>query len=225
MVIDPEQPGPGIITERDVLQSMGSGQDPNTELVRDHLSPELTFAAPDWSLERAAEAMVPRRLPPPRGGGRRRDGRRALDARHRALLGGGRRDVLVTARRGRQRGVERLNARAAARRSPAVSRRSSGRSRSPQITTPIPTMTQESTTPTIAIVRPKAGPPGDTRGPGDGSTRPALRRMGPRPVSPLPSVDQPHEPAEREDDDRDRARDQAGAQVLVGEPSVHGWWF
>jgi CBS domain-containing protein len=58
VVIDPEQPGPGIITERDVLQSVGSGQDPNSELVRDHLSPEITFAAPDWSLERAAEAMV-----------------------------------------------------------------------------------------------------------------------------------------------------------------------
>jgi CBS domain-containing protein len=58
VVIDPEQPGPGIITERDVLQSVGRGQDPNAELVRDHLSPEITFAAPDWSLERAAEAMV-----------------------------------------------------------------------------------------------------------------------------------------------------------------------
>ena len=54
VVLDPEQPGPGIITERDVLQSVGSGQDPNTELVRDHLSPKITFAAPDWSLERAA---------------------------------------------------------------------------------------------------------------------------------------------------------------------------
>src|SRR5919106_5446815 len=58
VVIDPEQPGPGIITERDVLQSVGAGQDPNSERVRDHLSPEITFAAPDWSLERAAEAMV-----------------------------------------------------------------------------------------------------------------------------------------------------------------------
>ena len=58
VVIDPEQPGPGIITERDLLMSVGSGQDPNAELVRDHLSPELTFAAPEWSLERAAEAMV-----------------------------------------------------------------------------------------------------------------------------------------------------------------------
>jgi CBS domain-containing protein len=58
VVIDLEQPGPGIITERDLLMSVGAGQDPNAELVRDHLSPELTFAAPDWSLERAAEAMV-----------------------------------------------------------------------------------------------------------------------------------------------------------------------
>jgi CBS domain-containing protein len=58
VVIDPEQPGPGIITERDVLRSVGSGLDPNVELVQDHLSAELTFASPDWSLEHAAEAMV-----------------------------------------------------------------------------------------------------------------------------------------------------------------------
>ena len=58
VVLDPEQPGPGIITERDVLQSVGQGQNPDTELVRDHLSADITFAAPDWSLERAAEAMV-----------------------------------------------------------------------------------------------------------------------------------------------------------------------
>lgn len=58
VVIDPEQPGPGIITERDLLLSLGSGQDPDTEKVGDHLSAHLTFASPDWSLERAAEAMV-----------------------------------------------------------------------------------------------------------------------------------------------------------------------
>jgi CBS domain-containing protein len=58
VVIDPEQPGPGIVTERDLLQSIGAGQDPDRELVADHLSADLTFAAPDWSLERAAEAMV-----------------------------------------------------------------------------------------------------------------------------------------------------------------------
>ena len=58
VVIDPEQPGPGILTERDVLQAIADGQDPDNEQVADHLSSELTFAAPDWSLERAAEAMV-----------------------------------------------------------------------------------------------------------------------------------------------------------------------
>ena len=58
VVMDPEAPGPGIITERDLLTSLGDGQDPDTERVSDHLSSQLTFAAPDWSLEAAAEAMV-----------------------------------------------------------------------------------------------------------------------------------------------------------------------
>jgi CBS domain-containing protein len=58
VVIDPDLPGPGIVTERDVLQSIAQGQSPDEERVSDHLSPELTFAAPEWSLERAAEAMV-----------------------------------------------------------------------------------------------------------------------------------------------------------------------
>src|SRR4051795_1605192 len=58
VVNDPEQPGPGIITERDILESIGSGQDPDQEQVCWHLSSNLTFASPDWSLERAAEAMV-----------------------------------------------------------------------------------------------------------------------------------------------------------------------
>jgi CBS domain-containing protein len=58
VVIDPEQPGPGIITERDLLNSIALGQDPSAELVQDHLSADITFASPEWSLERAAEAMV-----------------------------------------------------------------------------------------------------------------------------------------------------------------------
>jgi CBS domain-containing protein len=58
VVLDPEQPGPGIITERDILQSLGTGQNPDEEHVGEHLSANLTFASPDWSLERAAEAMV-----------------------------------------------------------------------------------------------------------------------------------------------------------------------
>jgi CBS domain-containing protein len=58
VVVDPEEQGPGIITERDILISLGSGEDPASERVCDHLSAKLTFASPDWSLERAAEAMV-----------------------------------------------------------------------------------------------------------------------------------------------------------------------
>jgi CBS domain-containing protein len=58
VVNDPDQPGPGIITERDILDSIGAGQDPDSERVGEHLSANLTFAGPDWSLERAAEAMV-----------------------------------------------------------------------------------------------------------------------------------------------------------------------
>ncbi len=49
VVIDPEQQGPGILTERDLLRSVGAGQD---------IDSELTYAAVDWSLERAAEEMV-----------------------------------------------------------------------------------------------------------------------------------------------------------------------
>jgi CBS domain-containing protein len=58
VVMDPEGHGPGIITERDVLHSMGAGQDPDAETVADHLTRDVVFAAPDWSLEEAAAAMV-----------------------------------------------------------------------------------------------------------------------------------------------------------------------
>jgi CBS domain-containing protein len=58
VVIDPEEPGPGIITERDILLSLGTGQDPDRESVADHLTRDVVFAAPDWSLEEAAAAMV-----------------------------------------------------------------------------------------------------------------------------------------------------------------------
>lgn len=58
IVLDPDAPGPGVITERDILTSVGRGQDPDHELVGEHLTANLTFAAPDWSLERAASAMI-----------------------------------------------------------------------------------------------------------------------------------------------------------------------
>jgi CBS domain-containing protein len=58
VVLDPDAPGPGMITERDILRAVGAGLDPDRELVSDHLSMNLTFASPDWSLEQAAETMV-----------------------------------------------------------------------------------------------------------------------------------------------------------------------
>jgi CBS domain-containing protein len=58
VVMDPDGEGPGIITERDILHSVAAGQDPDSEKVCDHLTAELVFAAPDWSLEEAAAAMV-----------------------------------------------------------------------------------------------------------------------------------------------------------------------
>jgi CBS domain-containing protein len=58
VVHDPDAPGPGIITERDVLRSVGAGQSPDEERVADHLTSNLVFATPDWSLEEAAAAMA-----------------------------------------------------------------------------------------------------------------------------------------------------------------------
>ena len=58
VIIDPEQPGPGIITERDLVRSLGRGEDPDSECVRDHLTSKATFADGDWSLQEAADAMA-----------------------------------------------------------------------------------------------------------------------------------------------------------------------
>src|SRR4051794_4447180 len=58
VVVDPEAPGHGIFTERDLLESIGTGQDPDQERVSDHLTASLVYAAPDWSLEEAAVAMI-----------------------------------------------------------------------------------------------------------------------------------------------------------------------
>jgi CBS domain-containing protein len=58
VVLDPDAAGPGILTERDILDAAGAGQDLDTELVGAHLTSDVVFAAPDWSLEEAAVAMV-----------------------------------------------------------------------------------------------------------------------------------------------------------------------
>ena len=58
VVMDPDGPGPGIITERDILRSVAAGETPSEEIVANHLTEELICASPDWSLEQAAEAML-----------------------------------------------------------------------------------------------------------------------------------------------------------------------
>ena len=58
VVIDPEHSGTGILTERDILDAVGAGQNPDTELVADHRTDNLVVASPEWTLEQAAQAMV-----------------------------------------------------------------------------------------------------------------------------------------------------------------------
>lgn len=58
VVIDAERSGIGILTERDILDSIGAGQDPDAELVADHRTADVVFASPQWTLEEAASAMT-----------------------------------------------------------------------------------------------------------------------------------------------------------------------
>jgi CBS domain-containing protein len=58
VIMDPEQPGPGIITERDLVRSLGRGENPDSEHVKDHLTSRAAFADCDWSLEAAADTMA-----------------------------------------------------------------------------------------------------------------------------------------------------------------------
>jgi CBS domain-containing protein len=57
LVSDDETPVPCILTERDVLLSVGAGEDPDAERVADHMSDSVIVASPEWSLERAAGEM------------------------------------------------------------------------------------------------------------------------------------------------------------------------
>lgn len=57
LVVDDETPVARILSERDILLSLGAGQDPDAERVADHMSDSVIAASPDWSLERAAAEM------------------------------------------------------------------------------------------------------------------------------------------------------------------------
>ena len=58
VVHDPDGNGIGILTERDLLYAIGRGLDPDTELAGAHLTWDVVYATPDWSLEDAASAML-----------------------------------------------------------------------------------------------------------------------------------------------------------------------
>jgi CBS domain-containing protein len=58
VVVDSSQPGIGILTERDILDSVGAGQDPDSEIVANHRTADVVFASPEWTLEEAAAAMM-----------------------------------------------------------------------------------------------------------------------------------------------------------------------
>ena len=48
----------GIVTERDILHAIGTGLDPDSEAVETHLTHNVVFATPHWTLDQAAEAMT-----------------------------------------------------------------------------------------------------------------------------------------------------------------------
>lgn len=62
LVTDDGWPVPCIVTERDLLESVGRGQDPDVELVSEHMSEGVVAAAPEWSLEHAAAEMSRREI-------------------------------------------------------------------------------------------------------------------------------------------------------------------
>jgi CBS domain-containing protein len=58
VVMDPDGVGIGIMTERDVLNAIGRGLDPDSEHAAGHITWEVVYAGPDWTLDEAAAAMV-----------------------------------------------------------------------------------------------------------------------------------------------------------------------
>lgn len=58
VVLDVDGAGYGILTERDILQALATDGDPDVEIAADHLTRDLVFADPEWSLDTAADAML-----------------------------------------------------------------------------------------------------------------------------------------------------------------------
>lgn len=58
VVFDTDANGIGILTERDILISLGSDQNPDKETAGTHTTTDVVFAAPSWTLAEAADAMA-----------------------------------------------------------------------------------------------------------------------------------------------------------------------
>ena len=188
----PRRPGPGIITERDILESVGRARTRTPSASRDHLTSEHRLRRARLVAGGGGGRDGPRRLPPPGRDRRRRGRRHALDARHRPLLDRGRRDLRRARSRRRggalparlepaplERGAQSRSARAGARRSRGACRaiqrddRARWRARRRRRRR----ATSDVVTPTSATVMPTVSRSGWMLGPGGGSPR---RRAGSR---------------------------------------------
>jgi len=58
IIVDPDGSGVGIITERDILKAIGADLDPDVERTAEHITWEVVYASPTWTIEEAASAMV-----------------------------------------------------------------------------------------------------------------------------------------------------------------------
>ena len=56
-VVDDPDVGPGIISERAIVLAVAQGLDLDSESVGDHLAHDAVYAAPEWTLEEATDAM------------------------------------------------------------------------------------------------------------------------------------------------------------------------
>lgn len=58
VVLGDDLPGPGIVTERDVMRAVAEGRDCASTVVREVMTFEARTATTTWDLDTAAEAMV-----------------------------------------------------------------------------------------------------------------------------------------------------------------------
>ena len=57
VVVDPDI-GVGIISERAIVVAIANNQDVDSERVSDHVAHDAVYAAPEWTLDEATDAMA-----------------------------------------------------------------------------------------------------------------------------------------------------------------------